>query len=524
MAATHVASIYELVDLIARELRGASGDRALVPLVTVSRFVGSVALDVLWETQEDLAPLFCVLRHVVILNPDKWTIDIPTQNGPVELKTRVITSTRLLCRGPPESAKRVISTRGWARMQLYAARIKIIDNTQTPGLVNEGALPLTLDPRLARAAARYGVLLPRLHTMHIPLRLGAFFYRFRLGVNSDTGDLGSPMVSLYLAGRRKCIANLYPLTNVVSIAIAIDRQLAHLAILRGLPALETLSLHDVDCIITTTEVAVAPGFRALKYLRIRGPWNLFKTAFLLRKLSSRPLALKGIIFYGWTDYRDRRSKEENACDMHAAIREVCDRDTLKRLVIPTPAVGRWDARKWLSDLLPFPNIDMVVVRVMSVHTKLKTQSILELMGAAWPQLTTLIFRTPPIDKHNLDAPRPLSGYLSSLAPLATHFPRLRLAEFQDLDTTHVPQALSVDDERRISGRDLWLYLPMNTRRRNTIELINWYLASLVPLNTPLHIDAWWAIWQTKRRNVEGQYCLKEPSSPPSQGLRWIEDW
>ena len=149
----------------------------------------------------------------------------------------------------------------------------------------------------------------------------------------------------------------------------------------------------------------------------------------------------------------------------------------------------------------------------------RARFILELMGAAWPQLTTLIFRTPPIDKHNLDAPRPLSGYLSSLAPLATHFPRLRLAEFQDLYTTRVPQALSVDDERRISGRDLWLYLPMNTRRRNTMELINWFLVSLVPLNTPLHIDVRWAIWQTKRRDVEGQYCLKELSSPPSLGLR-----
>ncbi|KAI4521486.1 hypothetical protein K525DRAFT_269803 [Schizophyllum commune Loenen D] len=75
MAATHVASIYELVDLIARELHSTSVDRALVPLVTVSRFVGSVALDVLWETQEDLAPLLCVLRHVMILNPDRWTVD-----------------------------------------------------------------------------------------------------------------------------------------------------------------------------------------------------------------------------------------------------------------------------------------------------------------------------------------------------------------------------------------------------------------------------------------------------------------
>ena len=149
----------------------------------------------------------------------------------------------------------------------------------------------------------------------------------------------------------------------------------------------------------------------------------------------------------------------------------------------------------------------------------RARFILELMGAAWPQLTILIFRTLPTDKHNLDAPRPLSGYLSSLAPLATHFPRLRLAEFQDLYTTRVPQALSVDDERRISGRDLWLYLPMNTRRRNTMELINWFLVSLVPLNTPLHIDVRWAIWQTKRRDVEGQYCLKEPSSPPSLGLR-----
>ena len=84
-AATQVAGIYELAYNIFHTVLLESGTASLVPAATSNRYLGSIALDVLWETQQSLLPLFQVLGRLTkielqgrsVWNPDglRWEED-----------------------------------------------------------------------------------------------------------------------------------------------------------------------------------------------------------------------------------------------------------------------------------------------------------------------------------------------------------------------------------------------------------------------------------------------------------------
>ena len=74
-AASRVAEAYELTYLIFKHVQAIAGNSALVPAATTNSFVGSVALDVLWETQNSLLPLFNVLYRRLKINVE--TTDPP---------------------------------------------------------------------------------------------------------------------------------------------------------------------------------------------------------------------------------------------------------------------------------------------------------------------------------------------------------------------------------------------------------------------------------------------------------------
>ena len=65
-AASRVASLYELMHPIIKSVQDdeLDGTETLVLLSTLSRFVGGIALDVLWEHLGDLTRLFSILPQV----------------------------------------------------------------------------------------------------------------------------------------------------------------------------------------------------------------------------------------------------------------------------------------------------------------------------------------------------------------------------------------------------------------------------------------------------------------------------
>ena len=63
-AATQVAGVYGLAYHILKCAQLDYGNSSLVAAARSNRFLGSVALDVLWETQTSLLPLFQVLGHL----------------------------------------------------------------------------------------------------------------------------------------------------------------------------------------------------------------------------------------------------------------------------------------------------------------------------------------------------------------------------------------------------------------------------------------------------------------------------
>ena len=60
-AAARVAETYELAFRIFKHAQHDGGNVALLPVALVNHFVGSIALDVLWEEQTSLLPLIKVL-------------------------------------------------------------------------------------------------------------------------------------------------------------------------------------------------------------------------------------------------------------------------------------------------------------------------------------------------------------------------------------------------------------------------------------------------------------------------------
>lgn len=74
-AASRVAEAYELTYLIFKHVQAIAGNSALVPAAMTNSSVGSVALDVLLETQNSLLPLFNVLYR-------RLKIDVETTDPP----------------------------------------------------------------------------------------------------------------------------------------------------------------------------------------------------------------------------------------------------------------------------------------------------------------------------------------------------------------------------------------------------------------------------------------------------------
>ena len=62
-AASRVFELYDIASLILHRARRQFGNSSVLPFTIANKTIGDIALDVLWERQTSLLPLFMVLQH-----------------------------------------------------------------------------------------------------------------------------------------------------------------------------------------------------------------------------------------------------------------------------------------------------------------------------------------------------------------------------------------------------------------------------------------------------------------------------
>ncbi|KAL1664338.1 hypothetical protein GGF50DRAFT_54986 [Schizophyllum commune] len=193
-AASRVAEAYELTYLIFKHVQAIAGNSALVPAAMTNSSVGSVALDVLWETQNSLLPLFDVLYR-------RLKIDVETTDPPgidefeacnitFELDDDELVDHQVLTWN---CDPKKIPKKEFKRFYSYARRIKVLDDTYPPRgqLTKEEEGDIHLSHKLVFKvfSAGDGVLLPSLYKLNIGPRIMALFYgqTFRLETDAEDG-------------------------------------------------------------------------------------------------------------------------------------------------------------------------------------------------------------------------------------------------------------------------------------------------------------------------------------------------
>ncbi|KAI5886202.1 uncharacterized protein SCHCODRAFT_02753380 [Schizophyllum commune H4-8] len=191
-AASRVAEAYELTYLIFKHVQCLAGNATLLSAALTNSSVGSVALDVLWETQQSLLPLFQVLYRRLefeIEETDPPGIDHYEACGVTfELDDDQMIEHQVLTWN---CDPRKISTEEFERFYNYARRIKVLDDTYPPRgqptKEEEDHIHLSHKVVFKVFSAGDGVLLPSLHKLNIGPRIMALFYgqSFRLEQDAD---------------------------------------------------------------------------------------------------------------------------------------------------------------------------------------------------------------------------------------------------------------------------------------------------------------------------------------------------
>ncbi|KAL1714922.1 hypothetical protein EV715DRAFT_208602 [Schizophyllum commune] len=192
-AASRVAEAYELTYIIFKHVQAISGNSALLSAALTNSSVGSVALDVLWETQNSLLPLFNVLYRRLKINVE--TTDPP---GIDEFEASYVTFELdedelvdhqvLTWNCDPKK----IPKKEFKRFYSYARRIKVLDDTYPPRgqLTKEEEGDIHLSHKLVFKvfSAGDGVLLPSLYKLNIGPRIMGLFHGQSFRLEKDAED------------------------------------------------------------------------------------------------------------------------------------------------------------------------------------------------------------------------------------------------------------------------------------------------------------------------------------------------
>ncbi|KAL1738737.1 hypothetical protein HDZ31DRAFT_13626, partial [Schizophyllum fasciatum] len=399
-AASRVVETYELAYHIFKHVKNGASNSGLLSLTVSSRSVGSVALDVLWETQESLLPLFRVLGARMRISTEQrygWeTMDCGDY--------RCVQETHQTLSLQPHSDNTVsVLSEEWDRLQFYARRIKIIDDK--PLLLDETFDVHVQRPTLiALFSRRSAPLLPCVHRLHLGPRMRALFEAADVRVRS-VGDSDTRMVSILLTDqpgpRRWLPGNLCHLDGLHALRICLDRELSMFPILRSLECLEELHLgfpdpdddDDLYHPVTGRKAQPALGFPMLKTLCMDVPSTLRGPATALEAMSTEPLKLEGLHVLGYAHEYD---SSEFALELYSVIRESCDQAALKELTVVTHTLDEYPSispRALFKDLIAFPNITCADIHICAMEFDI--DGALDVLTQAWPQLVRLRFLSRP---------------------------------------------------------------------------------------------------------------------------------
>ncbi|KAL1674999.1 hypothetical protein EV122DRAFT_219389 [Schizophyllum commune] len=494
-AATRVAETYELAFRIFKHAQHDGGNVALLPFALVNHFVGSIALDVLWEEQTSLLPLIKVLGDRLESTMEKRrgfvTVDENTSRLTVE-------EHQILFLRPNDEKKVSISAEEWQRLQFYARRIKVLDDKP---LVREESFDIHLGLGSLCAILAGGgsePLLPNLYRLNFGERMESLCESAKLSARYvDEG--GQPVPSLCLIAYTLqqpqgawVPGNLCRLEQIRSLGIEPDKDLAIYPLLRNLRYLEELHLklpeaeNDEDLILGVTgkKAHNALGFPALTKLRISDPIQMRSVGTALWEMSTEPLKLKELHVTGWRhDFTD----EKDAINLYSDIDDACDHNTLTHLTTITHSGSSQfqSAFELYNDLLVFPNITHFQLNIFAWH--LDVEGALDMFTQAWPQLESLILlNRPAYATDTLEREFTLLT-LFDLEYLARRCPRLSYVELE-MDLQEVPYPLENLEGEPLLDRRVKLCLgPQDNLHENlsddyTRDVAD-YLASVFPYQT-----------------------------------------
>ncbi|KAL1667362.1 hypothetical protein GGF50DRAFT_124849 [Schizophyllum commune] len=494
-AATRVAETYELAFRIFKHAQHDGGNVALLTVALVNHFVGSIALDVLWQEQTSLLPLIKVLG-------DRLESTIEKRHGCVTVDENTSRLTveehQVLFLKPNDEKKVSIALEEWQRLQFYARRIKVLDDK--PLVQGESFdIHLWLGSLCAiLAGGGSDPLLPNLHHLNFGQRMESLCDSAKLSARYvDESGERVPYLGLIAYTPRQprgawVPGNLCRLEQIRSLGIEPDKHLAIYPLLRDLRYLEELHIklpdaeNDEDLILGVTgkKAAVALGFPALTKLRISDPIQMHSVGTVLRKMSTEPLKLKELHVTGWRhDFTD----ETDAISLYSDIGDACDHNTLTHLTTITHSGSSQfqSAFELYSDLLVFPNITHFQLNIFAWH--LDVEGALDMFTQAWPQLESLILlNRPAYATDTLEREFTLLT-LSDLEYLARRCPRLSYVELE-MDLQEVPYPLENLEGEPLLDRRVKLCLgPQDNLHENlsddyTRDVAD-YLASVFPYPT-----------------------------------------
>ncbi|TRM64492.1 hypothetical protein BD626DRAFT_400666, partial [Schizophyllum amplum] len=477
-AANRLFDVYELLYSIFSAIQLDGGASALLPLACVSHSVGSVALDLLWERQESLVPLFRVLPCIHSGHECYTQMDI--REG-IWKSFQVSSALTYYLEGPSST----IPLGQWERLLPYARRIKVLD--YRPFLKHKYK-DLAIDPSVLAAALRRcgdSVLLPNVHSLLLGPRmtdLRCYVVPIvRLAPEKD-GPQTAYLSLKRLPVPRDLVSNICRLDALQVLAIPPSGKLDFLPALRDRRGLVELHLpeaggldsddwYEHDCCFRAPPVT--PGFHGLQTLRIPDPETLHCATRIMQNLSTEPLKLCELSITGW----DHDCQESEAGVLYSAIRGACDATTLIRLAIVThrfteraPDV----ARKYFADLLAFPNITHAEIHF--AYKNADVDGAFDAMTEAWPRLERLRFVNIHAGHDYREKYRKSS--LGSLVHLGRRCPRLSSLDLElDLSIAPPPIVLAESLERRIT-------LNVNhSKMRGDTDAIGLFLASVFPWPT-----------------------------------------
>ncbi|TRM57818.1 hypothetical protein BD626DRAFT_206372 [Schizophyllum amplum] len=308
-AASRLFAVYELIYTICKHVQIPEEDDeywfvkpALPSLARVSRFVGSVALDVLWERQESLAPLFKVLP-CLLRRRELRTAWEASDEDPDEFLDETY---EILSMKAGRDGTRTIPPDQWERLQMYARRIKVLKDGGP--IVRADRHHVSLNWHVMAAAlccCNGGVLLPNVHSLMLGEQMKAFLdawpcflpyvCRRRLAdhVRLHSEDGTEPCRGRQPLSPRRAPIVRYHTRPQLGASCGIARARGPWA--RG----AEFSKVGVESDLERCAAASAPSFQGLKTLRISDPFMLSCPTMILQNMSTEPLKLRELSITGW---------------------------------------------------------------------------------------------------------------------------------------------------------------------------------------------------------------------------------